>query len=66
MSTRELRRSQFDTLGLSYIENKNNFIVEDSVRIAPVKNRWCFLKREHEWFGFDDLKDLLNVIKTGD
>jgi len=66
MSARELRRLQFDTLGLSYVEMKNNFIVEDAVRIAPIKNRWCFVTREHEWFGFDDLKDLLNVIKTGD
>tara|TARA_R110000803_G_scaffold68783_5_gene130882 strand:- start:1014 stop:1328 length:315 start_codon:yes stop_codon:yes gene_type:complete len=61
--TREIREKQLKKIGYSFKWDHSNFIVDNTLRIAPTKDRWCWLGTEQHWndFGDETLEEILEL-----
>ena len=51
--TKEIREQQLRQIGRPFRWLHSNFVVEDTIRIAPTKDRWWWLGAEQHWYDFD-------------
>jgi hypothetical protein len=65
--TREIREKQLKKIGYSFKWDHSNFIVDNTLRIAPTKDRWCWLGTEQHWhdFGDETLEEILELCDEG-
>ena len=66
--TKEIREQQLRQIGRPFRWLHSNFVVEDTIRIAPTKDRWCWLGVEQHWHDFDDetLEEILELCDVDD
>ena len=60
--TKEIREQQLRQIGRPFSWLHSNFVVEDTIRIAPTKDRWCWLGAEQHWYDFDG-ETLEEIVK---
>lgn len=60
--TKEIRTKQLEGIGCDFRWDYSNFIVDNIIRIAPIKDRWCKLGQEQTWYNFGN-KTLNEIIK---
>jgi hypothetical protein len=63
--TKEIRAKQLKRTGYPFKWDHSNFIVDDTLRIAPTKDRWCWLGSEQNWYDFED-ETLEEILKLCD
>jgi len=68
--TKEIRAEQLKGTGYPFEWSHSNFIVANTLRIAPTKDRWCWLGSEQHWHDFDfedqTLEEILEELLNAD
>tara|TARA_X000001382_G_scaffold119387_1_gene100150 strand:- start:3452 stop:3766 length:315 start_codon:yes stop_codon:yes gene_type:complete len=56
------RETELKELGYDYEWSHSNFIVANYLRVAPYKNRWCYVGEENKWYDFKDMSEIKDEL----
>ena len=57
------REKELKDIGYNYKWSHSNFIIEDVIRVAPHKNRWCYVGTENVWRDFEDMEEIKDTVE---